>query len=338
MTRKDVFKNDLLMKMKYQLGTNELAMLDSALSECLYQVDIVDSVTLPATISTSNDYILELYELKRSLVLKPSTMKGYMIAARELIRYIPKPLVAMESDDIEYYLWKKKKEGNTGTSLNNKRRKLLALFEWMKKQNFIQRNPVDAVERFKEVRKPVEYLLAEDIEQLKEGCKNRRDRALLEYFRSTACRRGEIPYVKINQVDWNTGKILMYGEKTDEWRNVFLDGVAIKYIKEYILLERKLDLNSPEPLFTRMRGDKTVALSKAGIYTEIKRIATDSGINKRVYPHIYRHTVATNVIRRGGSVYDAGCYLGHKGSDVTQRYYIAQRDSEEVFRKYVQAI
>lgn len=179
---------------------------------------------------------------------------------------------------------------------------------------------------------------AEDIEQLKEGCKNRRDRALLEYFRTTASRKGEVPYVKVNQINWNTGKLLMYGEKTEEWRNVWIDGVAMKYLKEYLLLDRKVDLCSSEPLFTHIRGDKTKKLQKSGIYAEIKRIAADSGISKRVYPHIYRHTVATNVIKRGGTVYDAGCYLGHKGSDVTQKHYIAQRDSEEVFRKYVQAI
>lgn len=146
--------------MKYQLDKNELAMLEEALSESLYQVEIVDAVTLPATVTDSNDYILGLYELKRSLVLKESTMKGYMGAARDLIRYVNKPLVTMDREDIEYYLRCKKKAGNTGTSLNNKRRKILALFRWMKKQHFIAYNPVEEVEQFKEIQRPVEHLLA----------------------------------------------------------------------------------------------------------------------------------------------------------------------------------
>lgn len=77
MTKKEAFRNEILLKMKYQLDKNELAMLEEALSESLYQVEIVDAVTLPATVTDSNDYILGLYELKRSLVLKESTMKGY---------------------------------------------------------------------------------------------------------------------------------------------------------------------------------------------------------------------------------------------------------------------
>ena len=62
-------------------------MLDETLSECLYQVEIVDATTLPATFENSNEYILELYELKRSLVLKESTMRAYMGVARKLVRF-----------------------------------------------------------------------------------------------------------------------------------------------------------------------------------------------------------------------------------------------------------
>ena len=65
MTKKEAFRNEILLKMKYQLDKNELAMLEEALSESLYQVEIVDAVTLPATVTDSNDYILGLYELKR---------------------------------------------------------------------------------------------------------------------------------------------------------------------------------------------------------------------------------------------------------------------------------
>ena len=123
MTKKESFRNEILLKMKYQLGKNELAILDEVLSESLYQKDIVDAVTLPATSIDTNEYILNLYELKKSLTLKESTLKGYMLSAHELIRYVNKPLTIMDREDIEYYLRCKKREGNTGTSLNNKRRK-----------------------------------------------------------------------------------------------------------------------------------------------------------------------------------------------------------------------
>lgn len=36
--------------------------------------------------------------------------------------------------------------------------------------------------------------------------------------------------------------------------------------------------------------------------------------HRRIYPHLFRKTTATNIIKRGGSAHDAGEYLGHKNS------------------------
>lgn len=338
MTQKEVFKNRILISMKYHLGKNELAMLETTLSEALYQVEIVEAETLPATINTTNEYILDLYELKRSLVLKPSTMKVYMDTAREFIRYINKPLILVDREDIEHYLRMKVKEGNIGTSMNNKRRKLNSLFSWMKKNQFIRENPMENIECFKEVLKPVDHMTAEEVEQLKEGCKDKRDRALLEWLRSTAVRKGEIPYININQINWSTGEVVIYGEKTETYRTVYLDGVALKYLQEYITEERGLTVRSSEPLFTRSVGDKKAVLTKAGIYAQVKRIAGRSGLDRRVYPHLFRKTTATNIVRRGGSTDDAGLYIGHKPQGVTARHYVSGESVSRVFREYVEAI
>ena len=124
MTHKEVFKNEILLKMKYHLEKNEISILETVLSEALYHVDIVEMVTLPATVDMTNDYILDLYELKRSLVLKPSTMKVYMDTAREFLRYINKPLMQVNREDIEYYLRLKIKEGMLVITVSYKHLKL----------------------------------------------------------------------------------------------------------------------------------------------------------------------------------------------------------------------
>ncbi|HBA62602.1 MAG TPA: hypothetical protein DCZ20_01965, partial [Lachnospiraceae bacterium] len=257
--------------------------------------------------------------------------------AREFIRYINKPLIQVDKEDIEHYLRAKKKEGNTGCSLNNKRRKLNSLFTWMKKSKLIQENPMDEIDHFKETLKPVDHLSAEEIEQLKEGCQDKRDRALLEWFRCTAVRKGEIPYIKIDQIDWASGEVQIYGEKTDTYRVVFLDRVALKYLKEYIE-ERGLTIRSSQPLFTPTRGDVEKALTKSGIYAEVKRIARRSGLERRVYPHLFRKTTATNIVRRGGSTDDAGIYIGHKPQDVTNRHYVSAENVHKIFHEYVESI
>ena len=159
-------------------------------------------------------------------------------------------------------------------------------------------DPVEGTEKFTEAVKPIDHMEAEEMEQLKAGCRTKRDRALIEWLRCTAMRKGEIPDVTINQIDWQKGRVMIYGSKGKAYRIVCLDSVAMKYLKEYIA-ERGLDLRSNQPLFTHCRGDAQKALSKSGIYSEIKRIAAASGLDRRVYPHLFRKTTATNIIRRG---------------------------------------
>ena len=340
MTEKEILKNEILMKMKNQVSTQELFILEKVLSDSLYDVEVVKQNTLPDTVDDSNNYILDLYETKKSMILKPGTMKEYMIVAKEFVRYIPKPLTLVTKDDVECYLRMKQKQHLKNVSLNNKRKMLNSLFTWMVKNHFRLTNPMDDIPFFKETTKPVDYLTAVEMEELKNGCKTKRDRALLEWFRSTAMRRGEISDIRINQIDWNTGRITIYGSKTDTYRLVILDSIAIKYLREYITEERNLTIYSDQPIFTHSRGDRETPMTSSGLYAEIKRIAKRSGLNRRIYPHLFRKTCCTNIIRRGGSVDDAGIYLGHKPSGVTSKHYIYTSDHsvQRIFENYVETI
>lgn len=159
-------------------------------------------------------------------------------------------------------------------------------------------------------------------------------------MRCTAMRKGEIPEITINQIDWQKGRVMIYGSKGKAFRTVCLDAIALKYLREYIVDERGLDLRSTQPLFTHNRGNTAQALSKSGIYSEIKRIAAASGLDRRVYPHLFRKTTATNIIRRGGTDSDAGEYLGHKPQGVTARHYAFRSEDHtvKIFESYVAAV
>ena len=209
----------------------------------------------------------------------------------------------------------------------------------MRKTKLIADNPCDSIEPFVEIVKPIEHLEAQDTEQLKAGCKHKRDRAIIEFMRSTALRRGEVPKSRVCDIDFKSGKIVIYGEKTRKYRTVYLDGVALYYIKEY-LKERGVDERSTEPLFTHVRGDKTQVLETEGLYASIKTIAKRAGMDKRVYPHLFRKTTATNICRRGGSEDAAGEYLGHAPKSVTGKHYTfkSEQHVEQIFHNYVEAV
>lgn len=244
----------------------------------------------------------------------------------------------MTESDVEFYLMGKAKS-NSNASLNNLLRNVSAFFTWMRKAKLISDNPCDGIERFTAPEKPIDHLEAQQVELLKNGCKFKRDRALIEFMRCTAMRRGEIPLVKIQDIDFRSGKLLIYGKKSHKYRTVYLDNVALHYIHEY-LEERNVGENSSEPLFTYVRGDKTQALDVDGIYVAIKNIARRANIDKNVYPHIFRKTAATNIVKRGGSDELAGEYLGHAPRNVTARHYTYKDEQhvERIFHDFVEAI
>lgn len=340
MTKKEMFKSDILLKMKNHIDKTALCILDTILAEALYRVEIVETETLPATQEMTNEYIMSLFELKKGNRLSPDSMTAYMVTYREFMRYVPKPLTLVEQEDIEFYLRQKAKEGNKNSSLNNKRRKLNTLFDWMRKQKLILYNPAENIEQFKETLAPIDHLEPEEVEQLKNGCSKKRDRAMLEWLRSTALRKGEAVSVSINQINWTTGRVVIYGSKGHAYRTVCLDAVAQKYLREYIE-ERGLDIRSNLPLFTYERGKKgNRPLSKSGFYAGIRRIGERSGLQRRVYPHLFRKTTATNIIKRGGTDSDAGEYLGHKPQGVAARHYAYRSEDHvvQIFQNYVAAV
>lgn len=338
MNTKERVRNDILVGMKMHLDTCTMAILDAVIVKAVQNVEMTETATLPATLDDTNQYIMQLFDTKKAPRLSPKTVEFYKSTLNEFMVLINKPLNKIVESDVEYYL-QTKRPCNTNTSLNNLRRNLSAFFTWMRKEKIISENPCDGIEPYTIVEKPIDHMEATDMEKLKNGCAHARDRALIEFMRSTAMRRGEVPLVKICDIDFRNGKLVIFGEKTQKYRTVFLDNVAIHYIQEY-LKDRGVSENSREPLFTHTRGDKTKVLDVDGVYSSIKDIARRAGMDRRVYPHLFRKTTATNICKRGGSEDAAGEYLGHAPKNVTGKHYTYKGDRyvEQIFHNYVEAV
>lgn len=339
MNAKEKLKNDVIIGMRMYLDALTLGILEQVIVQACRNMDIQEQETLPATIDNTNSYILEMFMARKACKLKPKTVEAYLRTVREFMAFIDKPITKAEEADVECYLFQKQKMDNNNVSLNNNRRNLSAFFTWMRKVKLISENHCDAIEAYKQDEKPIDHLEATDWELLKKGCWDARSRALMEFMRCTAMRRGEIPQVKISDIDFATGKIVVYGHKTNRYRTVFLDKVAIFYIRQY-MSERNVTETSELPLFTHLKGDITRTLEDRGIYAVIKLIAQRAGIEKRIYPHLFRKTTATNIVKRGGSIDAAGEYLGHAPRNVTGKHYtyMSPQYTEKIFHEYVEAV
>lgn len=336
MNTSETFINEIIMSMSVHLEPADLSILKEILIKQLSHYSLTITETLPATADDSNESIIKLFLSTKASKLSTKTVAYYLDTIKRLLNVIHKPLTEVTSIDISYFLNTVKRD-NTAVSLNNLRRNISAFFTWMRKSHFIIENPCEAIEPYKQIEKPIDHLEATEYEQLKSGCKTRRDRAVIEFLRSTAMRVGEIPFVRISDINWSTGLISIYGEKNCTYRPVCLDSIAIKYLSEYIT-ERNLSLSSNAPIFTQTRSYKP--LGDGGIRDTLNSIKARSGLARRVYPHLFRKTTATNIVRRGGSIHDAGEYLGHKDNSTAGKHYsyIGTEHTVDIFRRYVATI
>jgi integrase/recombinase XerD len=70
-------------------------------------------------------------------------------------------------------------------------------------------------------------------------------------------------------------------------------------------------------LFVSPRGG---VLYRATLDKIVHRWALKAGIKKRVTPHIFRHSVATHLLKRGADIRHIQALLGHQSLSTTERY------------------
>lgn len=337
MTKKEQIINDILIGMRVHIPAQTIEVLKEVVSKALYVVEVTEAHTEPATVDNSNSYIMELFSVRKAHKLSERTADQYTRHVNALVALINKPLIKMTEGDIEFFLMCYKKRGVSNVTVNNARRYLSAFFTWMRRTKLIGENPVENTDPYKEKEKVIEHLEPEQWEQLKDGCRDNRDRALIEFLRCTAMRDGEVPGVNVSDIDWTEGRITVYGHKTNKYRVVCIDRVAQNYLRRY-LTDRGISGSSRQALFINKRTGK--ALSSSGIYAAVKAIAKRAGMDINIYPHIFRKTTATNIIKRGGSVEEAGEYLGHSERHTAGKFY-AYKDPDRnvrIFRQRVAAV
>lgn len=206
MTAKEKVKNDVLLSMESHVDRQTLDLLERVLNRILSGVDVSEIETLPATIDDSNAYVWKLFMLRKAPKLSERTVQRYGDVLKHFTEYCNKPFMKVTSMDVEVYLSAISRD-NSETSLDGQRRCLSAFFTWMRKSHLITENPCDEIEPYKIVEKPIDHMQPEEVEQLKTGCRTKRDRAMIEFLRSTAVRVGEAAQIRICDIDWRTGEV-----------------------------------------------------------------------------------------------------------------------------------
>lgn len=149
---------------------------------------------------------------------------------------------------------------------------------------------------------------------MREGCHNLRDRALLEFLYSTGVRVSELVSLNVSDIEMGKQELIVYGKGSKE-RKTYLTDSAKFYLRRY-LAERRASDN--EPLFVTLDAPHD-RLSVAGVQFMLRKLGIRSGV-KKVHPHRFRRTIATDLLSRGMPIEQVKVFLGHEKLDTTLIY------------------
>jgi integrase/recombinase XerD len=212
---------------------------------------------------------------------------------------------------------------NSDVSVSRVLSALRGFYKFLIRQQIIKSNPWSQIKNPRSSKKILEILDIEEVFKFLDSIpqstpSDLRDRAMFEVLYGCGLRVSEITGLSIGSIDFDQ-KLLRFIGKGDKERIVPLGDTALLFLNKYIdhargkiEKEKKTDF-----LFLNMRGDK---LSRKGFWKILKKYADRAGIEKNIYPHIFRHSFATHLLQRGADLRTVQKLLGHSSISTTEIY------------------
>lgn len=257
--------------------------------------------------------------------MSPESMKTYNFYLTDFFEHINRPFEQVTTNDIRIYLYEtQKRTGISNRTLDGKRLVINTFMDWCWKEGYIPNNPCASIKPIKFEEKPREPLSNMELEIVRDACENYRDKAMIELFYSTGCRLSEMVNLKISDIDFTSKEVHLFG-KGSKHRTSYLNAKAEYMLKKYFELERPKESIS-DSVFVIFRKPYN-EMHKESIYARVKAIQKRSGIERSLFPHLLRHTMATDALNRGMNVAEVKEILGHEKLDTTMIYAKISHDS-----------
>nr|VFJ58751.1 MAG: integrase/recombinase XerD [Candidatus Kentron sp. FM]VFJ60380.1 MAG: integrase/recombinase XerD [Candidatus Kentron sp. FM]VFK12789.1 MAG: integrase/recombinase XerD [Candidatus Kentron sp. FM] len=140
--------------------------------------------------------------------------------------------------------------------------------------------------------------------------------ASVELLVSTGIRVGELVRIELEELNLEEGSIYIHG-KGDRERVVFLpDQLLVRLLRDYLSHRMSLSPDHTQVLVNTRGGSATPQF----IRNLVTQTAEKAGLERRVTPHMLRHTCATHLLNAGVDMRYVQKLLGHQSITTTEIY------------------
>lgn len=314
----------ILVDMDEYLTANQSQKLQRVLTSRLTsQTKSVSSVS-------NSNYLAMFLNAKKIEGCSERTLVYYKNTVEKLLDGITDPIRKVTTDDIREYLANYQGLNDCSkTTIDNIRRNISSFFTWLEEEDYIIKSPMRRIHKIKTTKTVKEVISDEEIEKMRDKCKNLRDLAIIDLLYSTGIRIGELVRLNVDDIDFEERECIVFG-KGDKERRVYFDAKTKIHLMGYI--NSRSDANPA--LFVTLDAPYD-RLQISGVEIRLRRLGRELGINK-VHPHKFRRTMATRAIDKGMSIEQVQKLLGHSQIDTTMRYAIVNQTNVKVaHRKFI---
>jgi integrase/recombinase XerD len=148
-----------------------------------------------------------------------------------------------------------------------------------------------------------------------------RDRALIVTLWRTGLRISEAVNLRRSDVNLEDRTIRVHGTKDEKAdRTVGMDQMAWAHLRDWLDVRKEMDPPGPWVFCCISKHEVGNQLQPAQFRQKLKLLARKAGIDKRIHPHGFRHTLAAELARERVDLRIIQQTLGHKYSASTHRY------------------
>ena len=302
------------------LSVEQIAQLNGVLLQVVSKYTITqDEEKAQHEETATNDRLLEIFlSAKQVEGCTTPTIKYYGSTIRQLFKIMPKKAINYTTEDIRAYLAVfQRKHKSSKVTIDNIRRIFSSFFGWLR------------IHKVKTGTQVKEVLTDENLEHLRDNCKQIRDLAIIDLLASTGMRVGELVKLNREDINFNERECIVFGKGNKE-RIVYFNARAKIHLQQYLATRK--DRN--KALFVSLAKPHN-RLEISGVETRLRKIGREAKI-VRVYPHKFRRTLATMAIDKGMPVEQVQRLLGHVKIDTTMHYAMVNQTNVKLsHRKFI---
>ena len=267
------------------------------------------------------------------------TIRNYTQDLRHFLQFLnTEKVLALDAVDrhlLRRYIAGLQEQGFEKSSVSRKLSAIRSFYNYLVQINLLPVNPILAVSAPKLDKRLPAFLSSDEITRLLDmpgttTPMGQRDKAILELLYASGLRVSEIAGLNLRNMNLETREILVWGKGSKE-RMTLVGEPAAAAIDRYLREGRRqlIGNSRSDALFVNRYGRR---LSERYIQKMIHKYAVAAGIDKRVFPHMMRHSFATHLLDGGADLRVVQELLGHANLSTTQIYtHVTQSRARKVY-------